>query len=83
MPSMTPEALAAFLAKGGHVTKCAPGTANAVPVARLRAIAERNADNGHGYTAASPVVKPEAEWLWEMGFQQEAVNRARGVGEND
>jgi hypothetical protein len=43
------DAVAAFLARGGKVTTCPPGEANATP---LRKLAEENADAGLGYTVA-------------------------------
>ena len=59
------EQIAEFLARRG-ATKCPPGEAKAKSLRQMA----RELDRPHN-RANDP------EWLWEMGFQQEARNLAR------
>jgi hypothetical protein len=67
------DAMALFLAKGGKVTVAAPSSQQAMPLRKMRALAEAAADAGGEYAVGS------RQWTHEMGLQQEAVIAARGL----
>jgi hypothetical protein len=74
----TAAAMAAFLARGGKVTTCAPAAANATPLRTLRAQAERNYSETGEYRIVSERERAEdadyrrenaAERYFEAGVQ--------------
>jgi hypothetical protein len=65
MPNTTDDALAAFLAKGGAITKCPTREGNATPLRRLRQQADAAIDAGQAVNVlardASGRVDPSAD----------------------
>jgi hypothetical protein len=59
------DAIAAFLAKGGKITKCPDGKANATPLRKLRQRSERAAEAGQAANVlarrGNEIIDPSAE----------------------
>jgi hypothetical protein len=57
----TNDAIAAFLAKGGKITKCAPAEGNATPLRKLRARADAAIEAGQGDDGINVLARRGAE----------------------
>lgn len=82
----TAAAMAAFLARGGKVTQCAAGAANATPLRTLRAQAEREFERSGEYRIVSERERSErddglrenaAERYFEAGVQARLCGASR------
>ena len=68
----TAAAMAAFLARGGKVKQCSPGTANATPLRTLRAQAEREYMETGEYRIVSQEERHERAAMAYMETAREA-----------